>query len=337
MRVCVQESRRLALGRNIDVMEFNQLRALKAIADTGSFGEAAEQLGFTRSALSHQVRNLEEELDETLLIRARPKVYPSPAGLAVLASAQKILAEMMALEARFATAKKGPVTGTLRIAATTLSIVYVLGDLCEAFIEKYPGIEVVFNATETADAAVRRVLTGAADVAFGPLTGGNDQLIQIVLGHTEHAFIVKNGHPLSSQDTVTAAQLREYPVVLFQPGSGTRAMTDELFLQDGGNPPILTESNDAQFIKRMVAIGSGSALIPVYALAGEVMARRLHLLRFADRPLMVAIGMVHKKNVRMNSIELFKSLCLDLRGPSPVTISIENAHIAPFSRNGRSL
>jgi DNA-binding transcriptional LysR family regulator len=266
------------------------------------------------------------------LIRARPKVYPSDAGLEVLASAQKIQVEMMALEARFASGKKGLVSGTLRIAATTLSIVYVLGDLCEAFLEKYPGIELIFHSTETADAAVRRVFTGAADVAFGPLTGSNDQLVQIVLGHTEHAFIVKSGHPLSGQDTVTAAELREYPIVLFQSGSGTRAITDELFLQGGGNPTILTESNDAQFIKRIVAIGSGSALIPVYALAGEVIAKRLHLLRFADYPLMVAVGVIHKKNVRMNSIELFKSLCLDVRGPTPVTISIENAHIAPFSK-----
>ena len=318
-------------------MEFKQLRALKAIADTGSFGEAAAQLDLTQSALSHQLRKLEEELDETLIIRARPKVYPSAAGLAVLAAAQRIQAEMLALETRFAHARTGPVAGTLRIAATTLSIVYVLGDLCEAFIKKYPGIEVIFHATETADAAVRRVLAGAADVAFGPLTSGSEQLVQVVLGHTEHAFIVKNGHPLSGQDTVTAAELREYPIVLFQPGSGTRAITDELFLKSGGNPPILTESNDAQFIKRIIAIGPGSALIPVYALADEAASRRLHLLRFSDRPLMVAIGIVHKKNVRMNSIELFKSLCLDVRGPSPVTLSIENVHTVPFARKGRAV
>lgn len=314
-------------------MDIKQLKALQAIIETGSFGQAAEQLGLTQSALSHQIRHLEESLEETLLIRARPKIYPSPAGLVVLASAQKILSEVMALEARFASSKKGPVTGTLRIAATTLSIVYLLGDLCAAFIEKYPGIELVFTATESAEAAIRRVQTGAADVAFGPLSNGSEQLTEVVLARTEHVFIVRKGHPLCMQDTVTLAELREHPIALFQVGSGTRSITDELFLGSGGYPNILVESNDTQFIKRMVTMGSSSALMVVYALSSETMSRGVHLLRFAEQPLIVNIGIIHKKNVQMNSIELFKGLCLDLRGPTVANITIENAHLAPFSQH----
>lgn len=154
----------------------------------------------------------------------------------------------------------------------------------------------------------------------------------MALGSTEHAFIVRSGHPLAKRGTVSLDQLREFPFVLFQPGSGTRAITDELFLPDGGYPSILTESNDAQFIKRIVSISSGIALMPVYALADEVASRRLSLLRCAGRPILVDIGIVHKKNVLMNSIELFKSLCLDQRGPSPISITIENARSLPFAR-----
>lgn len=314
-------------------MELKQLKALQAIADTGSFAEAAAQLELTPSALSHQIRNLEAELDETLLIRARPHVYPSAAGLTVLAAAQKIHAEVMSLEMQFARAKAGPVTGTLRIAATTLSIVYVLGDLCEAFMEKYPGIELVFTATESADAAIRRVQNGTADIAFGPLEDNNPQLVRIALARTDHAFIVRNGHPLSRQTSVTLDQLREFPFVLFQPGSGTRAITDALFLPRGGYASVLTESNDAQFIKRMVAIGSGVALMPAYALVEEVASRKLALLRCADRPIVVEIGIVHKKTVMMHTIELFKSLCLDLRGPVLANLTAENANAQPFARH----
>lgn len=313
-------------------MEIKQLKALQAIAATGNFNRAAEQLGLTQSALSHQIRALEEELGETLLIRARPHVYASPAGEAVLASAQRIIGEVMSLETRFASARKGPVSGTLRIAATTLSIVYVLGDLCAAFIQRYPGIELIFTATETAESAMRRVLTGAADLAFGPLNADNDQLTKVALARTEHAFIVRRGHPLSYQPSVTLSALRQHPIVLFQPGSGTRSITDELFRQGGGGyPTVVTESNDAQFVKRMVSMTSSSALMVVYALAGDAIDRNLHLLRFAERPLMVDIGLVHKRNVRMNSIELFKALCLDLRGPRVRHIGIENADVAPFA------
>ena len=63
------------------------------------------------------------------------------------------------------------------------------------------------------------------------------------------------------------------------------------------------------------------------------MSRGVHLLRFAEQPLIVNIGIIHKKNVQMNSIELFKGLCLDLRGPTVANITIENAHLAPFSQH----
>ncbi|MGO3741102.1 LysR family transcriptional regulator [Kerstersia sp.] len=297
-------------------MEIKQLKALQAIVDTGSFSEAAAQLDLTQSALSHQVRRLEEELDETLLIRARPKVYPSEAGQAVLASARRIQAELAALETRFARTRKGPVTGTLRIAATSLSIVYVLGDLCEAFLEKYPGIEVIFTAAETANAAVRRVLSGTSDLAFAPIIEANRQLVTVALGRTEHAFIVRNSHPLAQQDAVSLDELRVFPFVLFQSGSGTRDIMDTLLLPGGGYGRILTESNDAQFIKRIVSITNGVALMPVYALSDSVAREKLSLLPCSEAVPHVDIGIVHRRSVQMHTIELFKQLCLDQRGPS---------------------
>ena len=309
-------------------MELKQLKALQAIADTGSFSEAAAQCDLTQSALSHQIRRLEETLGETLIIRARPKVYPSRAGLAVLAVARKIDAELTQLENQFALTRNGPATGSLRIAATSLSIVHLLGDLCEAFIARYPGIDVVFTAAETAQAALKRVLAGTADIAFAPIDNTNTQLLSIPLARTEHAFIVRASHPLVGRSAVSIDEIREYPVVLFQSGSGTRNITDDLFLPKGGYGPIVTESNDAGFIKRIVGMTDGVALMPVYALSDDTDQDRLRLLHCAAATRSVDIGIVHKRNVQMNAVELFKALCLDMRGPSLVHFTRENARQA---------
>lgn len=306
-------------------MELKQLKALQAIADTGSFSEAAVRCDLTQSALSHQIRRLEEALGETLIIRARPKVYPSRAGLAVLAVARKIDAEVAQLENQFALTRNGPATGSLRIAATSLSIVHLLGDLCEAFIARYPGIDVVFTAAETAQAALKRVLAGTADIAFAPIDNTNTQLLSIPLARTEHAFIVRASHPLVGRTAVSIDEIREYPVVLFQTGSGTRNITDAVFLPRGGYGAIVTESNDAGFIKRIVGMTDGVALMPVYALSEGPDQDKLRLLHCAAATRSVDIGIVHKRNVHMNAIELFKALCLDMRGPSPVHFTRDNA------------
>lgn len=295
-------------------MEIRQLRALQAIADTGSFWEAADLLGLTQSALSHQVRQLEEELGETLLVRARPRVYPTPAGHVVLEAAARISHEIRSLEQRFALSKHGAVVGTLRIAATPMSFTYLLGNLCEAFRSQFPQVELVFTATESAEQAVRRVLSGASDLAFGPLSGQHDSLSEVPLASVEHAFIVRMGHPLAGLGQVSADQLRQFPIALFQPKSGTRPLTDAIF-EGQGSPPVLTESNDAQFIKRMVSISDASALMVAFAASDAEPG--LSWLRLDGPPLMVDVGLIHKKSVHMNALELFKGMCLDLRGPRP--------------------
>lgn len=314
-------------------MDLRHFKVLRAIADTGSFVEAAKQLGLTQSALSHQIRHLEEELEETLVVRTRPKVYPTAAGRAVLDAGRVILSEMDALEARFLKAKTGPVSGLLRVAATNMAIVHMLSDLCETFVARYPGIELAIRSTETPVDAVRRVALGTADIAFTPFfttTGDRQPLTRVVLGSTEHAFIVARHHPLADRAAVELDELRSFPFVLFQEGSGTRTLTDDLFLSTGGYPPIMTESNDAQFVKRIVGLGSSVALVPAYALAEEARAGRLKLLPYAGGPLSVEFGLIHKDSVRMNAIELFKSVCLDARGPGQVRYTIEDArrHLA---------
>jgi DNA-binding transcriptional LysR family regulator len=306
-------------------MEIKQLEALRVIAETGSFSAAATQLRLTQSALSHQIRHLEEELGETLLIRARPKVYASPAGQIVLASAERIMAEINTVKQHFPISGKGPVQGTLRVAATSLGIAHIYGDLCEAFVAEYPGIEVIFRTAETPEESVRRVVAGSADVAFTPLPVAFPQIETVQFGTTEHVFIVGRTHPLAGARATAAAELRQWPFVRFQPGTGSRIFSDQVFLADGGYPSIVTESNDAEFVKRIVSIGQSSALIPVFAIHREIAAGTLKPLRLKGRKLSDGFGLVHRRDVRMKSIELLKALCLRICGPEPRHLTVENA------------
>ena len=132
----------------------------------------------------------------------------------VLEATDRIALELRSLEQRFATSRRGAVVGTLRIAATTMSFTYLLGDLCEEFRRQFPQVELVFTATESAEQAVRRVLSGASDIAFGPLTGQHESLNEVKLASVEHAFVVRAGHPLAGAGRVTPDQLRQFPIAL---------------------------------------------------------------------------------------------------------------------------
>jgi DNA-binding transcriptional LysR family regulator len=311
-------------------LEIKQLQALRAIAETGSFSLAAGKLRLTQSALSHQIKNLEAELGETLLIRGKPKVMPSSAGRLVLASAEHILAEVNSIREHFQASSQRPVSGTLRIAATNLGMACLFGDLCEEFMARYPSIEVTFRATETPEEAARRIEEGAADIAFIPFITVHPLLELVTLGTTEDVFIVGRSHPLFKRRAASLDDIRKWPFIRFHPGSGSRGVSDQLFLSSGGYPPIASESNDMEFVKRIVGMGGGVALIPVIAVAREARARSLRLLRLKDRALSMNFGLAHRRGVRLRTVELLKAFCLEARGPQLRHLTIESIGKPPF-------
>src|SRR3989442_11876325 len=89
-------------------MELSQLRTLREVAETLNFPRAAERLGLTQSAVSHQIKSLETELGEPLFVRAKRGVLLSEGGRAALEHAIRILDEVEALRVRLPGASQAP-------------------------------------------------------------------------------------------------------------------------------------------------------------------------------------------------------------------------------------
>jgi DNA-binding transcriptional LysR family regulator len=294
-------------------VNLQQLKILRAIAKTGSFHSAAQSLHLTQPAISHQLKSLEDELGESLVLRSRPKVSLLPAGLVVLAAAERIAAEMENLKLHFSPREADEVTGVLRVAASTLGIVYLYGDLLQAFIERYPRIELVVTATESGVDGARQLLAGLADVAFAPFPIQLPNLEFTLLAETEHVVIVSRTHALGRQSEVTADQLRAYPFIRYQPDAGSRSTSDQIFLSSGDYPPIFLESNDTEFIQRVVAMGMGAAIVPSFTVRTPEKRRQLAVLRVQGVAVRQGFGLVCRVDTRMRALRLFQELCMEQR------------------------
>ena len=149
-------------------MELSQLRTFRVVAETLNFTRAAERLGLTQSAVSHQIKSLETELGEPLFIRAKRGVKLSPAGQASLEHAVRLLDEAEALRERVSGGAHSP-AGRVRAAAATQAIVHLFAPLFEAFMKAQPRVDVSFRTTSSTDETVADILNGAADVGFASL------------------------------------------------------------------------------------------------------------------------------------------------------------------------
>jgi len=118
----------------------NALNAFIAVARRRSYAAAARDLGVSTSALSQSVRQLELRLDGTLLTRTSRSVALTDAGERLLASAGPGVDQ--ALESlKTVKAKRGEVTGRLRLSVPNVAVMVVLARLLPRFIERYPKVE----------------------------------------------------------------------------------------------------------------------------------------------------------------------------------------------------
>src|SRR2546430_10748174 len=143
-----------------------ELRAVLAVADLGSFRRAAAELGYTQSALSHQVAALEAALGWPLFHRpgGRGQVSLTPAGEAVCRRARRALGEVEAMAADAEEAECGE-TVRVRVGVSQTAAAEIMPSALRAFRDEYPGVEVVLSGVDDS-AGADALRKGRIDLAF---------------------------------------------------------------------------------------------------------------------------------------------------------------------------
>jgi DNA-binding transcriptional LysR family regulator len=272
-------------------MEMGQLRTFRAVAETLNFTRAAERLHLTQSAVSHQIKALEEELGEPLFIRAKRGVRLSQAGKVALEYVERILDEAEALREQMSGRERSPM-GRVRVAAATQAFVHLFAPLFESFMDSHPGVDLSFRTTVSTEQTVADILNGAADVGFASLAVSSPNLQVTKLFEDELALVVGSEHRLARKRSVAADEIKGEKLILFERGASIRRATDHFFDQIGMRPDLALESNDTYFIKRMVERGIGISLLPSWSVRDEVGSGKLAKLQIAGHRLRRSVAMV---------------------------------------------
>ncbi|MBK0077924.1 MULTISPECIES: LysR family transcriptional regulator [Kosakonia] len=157
---------------------WNELLAVKTVAEQRSFSRAADMLGLKRSSLSHTIKGLETSLGVQLFLRTTRSVALTDAGEMLMARLSPLLAEMDELLNDVSASAQQPY-GTLRISASDTAIGLLLETVLPDFIQQKPGIEIDLVAQgqlvdiveQGFDAGIRLVEDVPGDMIAIPLSG----------------------------------------------------------------------------------------------------------------------------------------------------------------------
>lgn len=290
-------------------MELWHLRTFSEIADTLNFTKASERLNLTQSAVSHQIKALEEELGVQLFIRGKRGVKLTDAGRTAVDWARKILDDAESMRQTVA-GREQALAGTVRVAAATQALVYLFAPLFEEFMDANERIELIFRTTPNTDQTIADILEGVADVGFASMAVYSPALDVIEIFSDELVLVVGKKHRLAGKRSVSAVDLEVERWILFERGASIRRATDDFFKAMRVKPEKALESNDTYFVKLMVEHGLGVSLMPTWAVGQEVAAGRLAKVRIRDHKLRRSVAMVSLKGTKSRTIKLFLDFIL---------------------------
>jgi len=239
-------------------LKISQLRALVAIADTGTFSDAALQLDLSQSAVSHAIATLEEALGVVLLSRGRQGAVLTPLGEDVTTEARQMMRSLEKI-GLLAQQARGLQQGRVRIAGFRSVATHILPEVIQQFRSYYPGIQVKIEEFHQSRQVEQEVRQGRADIGFTYLPTTREfeawELLRdrYVLLLPPHSDYLHGPH--------TWERLSQLPLILAPPDDGCRNLIDQhLALADHRVNPAYEVREDSTILS-MVQQGLGATIM----------------------------------------------------------------------------
>ena len=290
-------------------VELRHLAALEAVARTRSFGAAARDLGYTQSAVSQQIAQLERSVGQRLFDRpgGPRRVEPTEAGLLLLGHADAIVAQIDAARADMAALAEGA-AGTLRVGIYQSVGARLLPALVRRFRDEWPLVGVRVREESSADDLLRLLEHGELDLTFAdlPLREGPFEWAELL--QDPYVLLVSAQSELASLES--APPLRE---VAKLPLIGRRS-TDEPERFLAGRVPdlnVVFRTDDNGTLAALVAEGLGAAIEP--RLVVDPRDRAVKMLPFGSPiPPRTLVLAWHRDRYRSRAAEAFVALAQEL-------------------------
>jgi LysR family cyn operon transcriptional activator len=256
-------------------MELRHLRYFVALGERLSFTRAAEQVHVTQSTLSHQIRQLEDELGLRLFDRVGKRVLMTEAGELLFPSITKALRDIdTAVRALRGDSEK--IVGTLRIGAVHSININLMPNCVATFLARNPSVRLVVEEL-AAPAVEKRLRSREVDLGIAYEPADTADLSFEPLYEEELALAVTAAHPLASRKRVRMIELHRRPVILLTQEFATRRMLDRWFESSGAEPKVIVEMNTIGAMLELVRRSDAAAIVPERAMTGAADIRRVAL------------------------------------------------------------
>ncbi len=313
-------------------LNLDQLRALEMVVELGSFTAAAQRLSLSQSAVSTQIRELEERFGLRLVDRLGKKAFATAAGAQVIDRARRIGHEVEAIHAAMRRQRDGWL-GRVRIGAGPNTLTYLMPPILKELRATQPQVEVSIRTGVTTDLAALAI-RNETDLALITLPY-EDKLLEIVSLRADPMVAISSSADLPLPDAVTPRDFEDRGLTL-----DGRSQTDRMsraWLRDGGvEPKPAMEVGGPEAMVNLCATGLGSSILPVEVVAGPYVVPRADIiLRPLEPPLVRAIALAWRRDKPNDpALRIVREALMTLKNV-PISPRFDGGHGTPEAASGK--
>ncbi|MEN2976394.1 LysR family transcriptional regulator (plasmid) [Tistrella bauzanensis] len=300
-------------------MNLSILEAVVAVAETGSFSQAADVLGVSQSAISARIRTAENILGVELFTRTTRRVLITPHGERLRSRAENAIADLKAVFDEFRDEEK-LIRGRVRVGATPTVSAIMLPEIVRDFRSAYPGIDIIIR-DDFFGQALERVAVGDVDFALSPSVDPS-RVPHIQMEHLlteDMVLLLPVDHPLTQMREPGLKDIADHAIVSMPAQAAIRAQLDQAFASEGLTFTPAMETMHALSSIAIVKAGLAVAIVPE------------GLLKLLDHRDLVALPVPHLRLGRGISIATAKD-----RSLPPVVNAFINVIRHSVKTNGKS-
>ncbi|SHE10061.1 HTH-type transcriptional regulator gltC [Chlamydia abortus] len=294
-------------------VELRQLHYFVKVAKKQHVTQASEELHVAQSAVSRQIRQLEQELGVTLFVQKGRNLQITPVGKLFLSRIEEILNE---LDRAVVEVKEflDPTRGEIRIGFPHSLGIALLPTVIAKFRQHYPDVKFKLRQG-TFFSLIRDVIEGEIDLSFiSPFPESHNYVSGEILLTEELFGILPDTHPLAGEATIRLDQLKDEPFVMFSDAYSLRTIVLQACKKAGFVPQIGFEGEETDTIRGLVAAGLGVSLMPEMALM-ETSKLQPARVRVIEPTVTRTIGLIRRKSEKLSPVvQAFREFLLDYFG-----------------------
>ncbi|MFZ1700314.1 MAG: LysR family transcriptional regulator [Pyrinomonadaceae bacterium] len=275
-------------------MHIETLKVFCDLADLESFSLAAERNFITQSAVSQQIRTLEEKFKRRLLerVRGRREVKLTPAGEVFYRESQQILEAYEHLQESLR-GVVGKIGGTVKVATVYSVGLHELPAKVREFMTKFPAAKIDLEYSRTTR-VVRDVLNGTVELGILAFPETKRGLTITPMADNLLVLIAPPDHKFAARKKVKVTELDNEDFVHFERDVPTRKAMEKIFKANGVEVKTVAEFDNIETIKRAVEVGFGLAIVPEPSVIEARKAGTIAVIELAEKYWIRSVGVIHR-------------------------------------------